>query len=81
MMSDCDVARAASSVHMRAAASSGSRWKYSVESPAAATSTSRSTRVSCDSASSAPVKPPIELPTTDALSMPRCSHSASTVLA
>ena len=65
----------------RASASDGVRATHSVDSPAADTRTSRSTRVSNESASSAPMKPPIELPTTDTLSTPSASHIASTVLA
>ena len=65
----------------RAPASSGSRARYSVESPAAATSTSLETRLGYLTASSAPTKPPIELPTTTGSSSPSSSHTASTVRA
>ena len=68
-------------VTSRASVSAGLRAISSVERPAADTSTSRSTRVSNDSASSAPMKPPIELPTTDTHSTPSASHIASTVFA
>ena len=54
----------------RAPASSGSRDRYSVDSPAADTSTSFLTRVGNETASSAPTKPPIELPTTTGSSIP-----------
>jgi hypothetical protein len=62
-------------------ASTGSALTYSVDSPAAETSTSLSTRVGNESASSAPTKPPIELPITTGQSMPSCSQTASAVLA
>jgi hypothetical protein len=67
--------------HARAAASTGSALTYSVERPAAETSTSLSTRVGNDSASSAPTKPPIELPITTGQSIPSIEQTASAVLA
>ena len=65
----------------RAAASESLRGSCSVERPAADTSTSRSTRVPDSSASSPPMNPPIELPTTLTRSTPSASHIASTVRA
>ena len=59
--------------HARAGQQRLARW-CSIESPAAATSTSRSTRVGNESASSAATKPPIELPTTTAVSTPSASQ-------
>ena len=50
---------------------------FSAEIPAAETSTSLRTRVGNASASSAPMKPPIELPTTTGFSISSASHSAS----
>jgi hypothetical protein len=73
--------RAVSTANARAAASSGSRARYSVERPAAATSTSLATRVGNETASSAPVKPPIELPITTGLSTSSASQTASTACA
>ena len=73
--------RAVSTMKARAPASSGSRARYSVESPAAATSTSFETRVGNETASSAPTKPPMELPITTGSSIPSSSHSRSTVRA
>jgi hypothetical protein len=58
--------------------SSGSlRW-CSIEIPAAATSTRRSTRWGNLIAHSAATNPPIELPTNVAASMPTSSQNAST---
>ena len=68
-----------STANARAAASSGSRARYSVDSPAADTSTSLATRVGNETASSAPTKPPIELPITTGLSSPSWSQTLSTV--
>ena len=68
-----------SSANARAAASSGSRARYSVDRPAADTSTSLETRVGNETASSAPTKPPIELPITTGLSIPSWSQTSSTV--
>ncbi len=59
----------------------GPRRISSIDRPAADTSTSRWTRVGKASASSAPMKPPIELPITDVVSIPSSWHSASTVWA
>ena len=50
---------------------------FSAEIPAAETSTSFDTRVGNASASSAPMNPPIELPTTTGDSISSCEHSAS----
>jgi hypothetical protein len=55
----------------------GSRHMFSAEIPAAEISTSRRTRVGNASASSAPMKPPIELPTTTGFEMSNRSHRAS----
>ncbi len=55
----------------------GSRHMFSAEIPAAEISTSLRTRVGNASASSAPMKPPIELPTTTGSTTPSRSHSAS----
>ena len=49
---------------------------FSAEIPAAETSTSLRTRVGNASASSAPMKPPIELPTTTGDSTPSCRAAA-----
>jgi hypothetical protein len=65
----------------RAPASSGWLDRYSVERPAAATSTSFETRVGKRTASSAPTKPPIELPITTGSSIPISAHSLSTTRA
>ena len=62
----------------RAAASARSLRRYSIDRPAALTSTSRSTRSGKRIASSMPMKPPIELPTTAAPPTPSSSSSAST---
>ena len=59
----------------------GSRHMCSAEMPAADTSTSWRTRVGKASASSAPTKPPIELPTTTGSTTPNRSHKASTTRA
>ena len=55
----------------------GSRHMFSAEIPAAETSTSLRTRVGNASASSAPMNPPIELPTTTGDSSSSRVHSAS----
>ena len=55
----------------------GSRHMFSAEIPAAEISTSLRTRVGKASASSAPMKPPIELPITTGSSISSRSHSAS----
>ena len=56
-------------------ASARSLRRYSIDRPAALTSTSRSTRSGKRIASSMPMKPPIELPTTAALPTPSSSSS------
>ena len=61
----------------RPTASTGSRHLVSADMPAADTRTSLRTRVGKASVSSAPMKPPIELPTTTASSIPSRSHNAS----
>src|SRR3954454_15123826 len=61
----------------RPAARIGWRLRCSTDRPAADTSTSRLTRVGDASASSAPMNPPIELPTTTGPSTPSSPHSAS----
>ena len=55
----------------------GSRHMFSAEIPAAEIRTSLRSRVGNASASSAPMKPPIELPTTTGSEMSSRSHSAS----
>ena len=55
----------------------GSRHMFSAEIPAAETSTSLRTRVGNASASSAPMNPPIELPTTTGDSISSTEHSES----
>src|SRR3954447_26859530 len=69
--------RVAVTAQTRASVSSGSFFMCSTESPAAETSTSRVTRVGNAIASSAPMKPPIELPTTTEPSTPSVRHSSS----
>ncbi len=83
MITDCPRApsHVAVPAQTRAPASSGARLASSIESPAALTSTSRSTRVANESASSAATKPPIELPTTTALSTPSERSRASRIRA
>ena len=71
----------APAAHTRAPTSSGARRYSSIESPAALTSTSFSTIVENESASSAATKPPIELPTTTADSTPSCRNSPSRIRA
>ena len=72
---------AVSAATARPMASTGSRATYSVDRPAAETRTSFSTRVGNATASSAPTKPPIELPTTTGQSSPSSAHSRSVVRA
>ena len=68
-------ARATTASDSRASRSSGCARRRSCQKIAAETTASRSTRSGARTASSAPTKPPIELPTTAADSIPSASSS------
>src|SRR3954471_3153493 len=81
MGSDFTPVRAVPTATRRPAARIGSRLRYSTDRPAAEIRTSLDTQVGNAIASSAPMKPPIELPTTIGASTSSAWHSASTTRA